>query len=96
MDLLIVVSHPDAGPIITPLAKACGRAGLKWAAFFTNDGVATLMNDDLVDALKSASDAAVCQESWALHLNGKKCPITLGSQTTNSALVSQTNRVLSL
>lgn len=96
MDLLIVVSHPNAGPVITPLAEACGRAGLKWAAFFTNDGVATLMNADLLNALKSASDAIVCQDSWALHMNDKECPITLGSQTTNSALVGQANRVLSL
>jgi len=96
MDLLIIISNPNSGPIITPLAEACGRAGLKWAAFFTNDGVSTLMNDDLVNALNTASDAAVCQESWALHMNDKECPITLGSQTTNSALVSQTDRVLSL
>ena len=96
MDLLIIVSHPDAGPVITPLAKSCGQADLKWAAFFTNDGVATLMNDDLVNALSSASDAVVCQESWALHMNDKECPITLGSQTTNSAFVGQADRVLSL
>jgi hypothetical protein len=96
MDLLIIVSNPDASPIITPLVEACGRAGIKWATFFTNDGVTTLDNDNLVKALQSADDAAVCQESWDLHMNGKKCPIALGSQTTNSALVSQSDKVLSL
>jgi len=96
MDLLIIVSNPGAGPIITPLAQACGRAGLKWATFFTNDGVAALDNENLVKALKSASETAVCQESWDVHMDGKKCPIALGSQTTNSALVSQSDRVLSL
>jgi len=96
MDLLIIISHPGAGPIVTPLAKACGQAGLSWSAFFTNDGVTTLANGDLVSALKSANDATVCQESWALHMSEKECPIALGSQTTNSALVARSDRVLSL
>jgi len=96
IDLLIIVSNPDAGAIITPLARACRHAGIKWAAFFTNDGVTTLDDESLVKELKYNDKLAVCQESWELHMNDKLCPLTLGSQTTNSAWVSQSDRVLSL
>ncbi len=96
MDLLIIVSNPNALPIVTSLATACGRANTSWAIFFTNDGVTALQNEQLVAALSSATDAICCQESWQFHLGQHDCPIELGSQTGNSALVGAADRVLSL
>ncbi len=96
MELLIIISSRDSGPIVTPLAAACGRSGISWAAFFTNDGVATLVDENLVKALGSASKAIACQESWNEHMAKNHCPIELGSQTGNSALVGTAKKVLSL
>ncbi len=96
MDLLIIISNPASTAIAAPLAKACGNAGIEWAAFFTNDGVRTLDNGALTEALGSASKAIACQESWQEHMGNADCPVELGSQTNNSTLVGQAHRVLSL
>jgi len=96
MDLLIIISNPNSGTMVTPIAAACGRAGISWSAFFTNDGVATLGDRSLVKALGSASEAIACQESWNEHMANNECPITLGSQTNNSTLMGVARRVLSL
>ncbi len=95
MDLLIIVSNPNSAPVVRPLALACGRSGVLWSAFFTNDGVKAL-DEEMVSALATAGSAIACQESWALHMPELDCPIEAGSQTNNSALVSKAARVLSL
>ncbi len=96
MDLLIIMSSPDAEPIAGGIARAAGRAGIKWGIFFTNDGVRALDNAGLVDALTGADMAVACQDSWQQHMKGATCPVELGSQTNNSLAVSQTKRIISL
>ena len=96
IDLLVIVSNPESGKILLPLANTCGDAGIGWAVFFTNDGVVTLENENLVKGLGSTSQAVVCQESWDSYMGGITCPLELGSQTNNSALLADAKRVLSL
>jgi hypothetical protein len=38
----------------------------------------------------------VCEESWHRFCPGSACPVELGSQTVNSALVGEAQRVVSL
>lgn len=95
MDLLVIVSNPAAGPILKPLAEACGRAGATWAVFFTDDGVKALGDETIVSALASTHASIACAESWDQHMDGS-CPIERGSQTNNSALVGEAGRIVSL
>jgi hypothetical protein len=96
MDLLIVVSTPKSDSILMPLANACTDEGIKWAVFFTNDSVSMLGDEKLVKALGSARQAVVCHDSWNKYMSDKTCPLELGSQTNNSALLADASRVLSL
>ncbi len=96
IDLLVIVSNPDSGKILLPLANACADAGIGWAVFFTNDGVVALANENLVKALASTSQAVVGQESWDKHMDGIACPLELGSQTNNSAILAEAKKVLGL
>lgn len=96
MDLLIVVSNPDAGAILQPLGQACARAGADWAVFLTNDGVKTLSNPETVAALSSARHAFACKESWERYGGAETCPVELGSQTNNSELTGLAGRIVSL
>jgi len=96
MELLIVVTTSESGAILAPLARACTRAGIKWGAFFTNDGVRSLLDEEVRSALEASHQSVACQDSWNLCLEGLDCPVELGSQTTNSAMLSVTRRVISL
>ncbi|MCP3869215.1 MAG: hypothetical protein GY703_14160 [Gammaproteobacteria bacterium] len=96
MDILILITNPAAGGIAASLAAACKRAGSEWAVFLTNDGVKVLSENTVVNALKQADSAIVCQDSWGLHMAGVECPLELGSQTSNSGLVSLAKQIVSL
>jgi len=96
MELLLLITNPEAGPIAGGLAGASHRAGIDWAVFLTNDGVKILADDTVAAALQKARRAIVCQDSWAMYMPGHRCPLELGSQTNNSALVSQAAHVVSL
>jgi hypothetical protein len=90
------IATPAGGPIGATLARACARAGVAWSCFLTNDGVRALENPDVVAALKPAARAAVCEHSWRQHMHDAPCPVELGSQTINSALMAEAGRVVSL
>ncbi len=96
MELLIIISTPSSTPIALGLARAANRAGIKWAVFFTNDGVNILQRPDVAEAMAGATTAVACQESWQSFMGDLPCPVQLGSQTNNSLLVSQTRRIISL
>ena len=96
MDLLVLVTTKDARSILIPLGQACGRKKISWAAFFTNDGVKNLQDDGVVKAIESGERTIVCQESWGHHLPGVDCPVELGSQTNNSALIAAAKHIVSL
>ena len=43
-----------------------------------------------------AARAVVCEESWHRFCPDSPCPVELGSQTVNSALMGEAQRVVSL
>ncbi len=96
MDILIIISNPQAALIAQSLAAAAKRAKASWSIFFTNDGVKALGDETFVAAMSGAQDAVSCHESWRAHMGDMPCPITKGSQTDNSALVAKAARIISL
>lgn len=96
MEILILVSHAGSGPLVAGLAGACIRRGITWGTFFTHDGVCVLNDAEFAALMTKASEAHVCRESWVRHMGGASCPVTLGSQTNNSAMMAAAHRVISL
>lgn len=96
MELLMLVTCAESGAIAGGLAQACNRAGISWGVFFTNDGVRNLVDAGLAEAMAGASRAVACQESWNRFLPEADCPVELGSQTDNSALLAEAHRIVSL
>jgi hypothetical protein len=96
IDLLIIVSTADSGKVLMPLAGACRRRGLRWSCFFTNDGVRVLDEPELMRALSCAEESIACEHSWERLAGNTICPITLGSQTGNSALVGRASKIIGL
>jgi hypothetical protein len=94
--IFLHIATPAGGRIAAALARACARAGVTWSCFLTNDGVRALADSDVVAALKPAARVAVCEHSWRQHMNDAPCPVELGSQTINSALMAEAGRVVSL
>jgi len=89
------LSSKDGALVALPLMRALTRADVRWGCFITNDGVQLLDNRDVIDALNGATHAAVCEHSWDKAGNGD-CPIEKGSQTTNSLMMTEAARVVSL
>ena len=96
MEVLLHVTTPDAARIAAPLGRALTAKGATWGCFLTNDGVRALDDRDFTAALTGASRVAVCEHSWALHMQGRECPTEQASQTLNSALMAEAGRVVSL
>lgn len=95
MNLLFHVSTAGGGALLKPLALAAKRANASFAAFFTHEGVMNLKDAELV-AVLADSQAVVCEESWHRFCPGIDCPVENGSQTINSALMAEAERVVSL
>ncbi len=96
MNLLFVVSTPEAGRVLLPMAAACRRKGLEWGFFFTNDGVQVLADSKVVDAARCAQHSIVCEHSWDRFMGDTECPVELGSQTQNSMMVGEADHIVSL
>lgn len=95
MKILFEITSNNAANTLVPLAKACDRAGLTWACFFTGDGVLNLSSQDVTEVLKTSALAIACEFSWE-SLDGRPCPIKLGSQTDNSEIVGSNDKIISL
>ncbi len=95
IDILFHVSHRGAGRYLFPLIAAARRRGAKVACFFTLDGVLVAADPRLGEALGDGR-AVVCAESWQRFCPDRPCPVESGSQTTNSALMAQAGRIVSL
>ncbi|MCL4680940.1 MAG: hypothetical protein KJZ92_06665 [Rhodocyclaceae bacterium] len=95
MDILFHVATEAGAQILLPLARACRRRGHAFAAFFTHEGVRGLVDAELQAALEGGR-AVVCEESWHRFCAEAACPAELGSQTTNSALMGEAKKVVSL
>ena len=96
MKILIEVSSNEAASVLVPLACACDRNAVTWSCFFTGDGVKNLARDDVLGAVAWAVKAAACEVSWERYMGDQPCPVEIGSQTNNSAMVGDTDMVISL
>jgi len=96
MKILFEVSSGDAASVLVPLARACDRNAVTWSCFFTGDGVKTLARDDVLATVVEAAKATACEVSWERHMGDQACPVEIGSQTNNSAMVGDVNKVISL
>ena len=95
MDILFHVTTEAGGQLLAPLARACRRGGHAFAAFFTHEGVRALRDAAVQDVLADAR-AVACEESWHRFCADAACPAELGSQTTNSAMMGEARKVVSL
>lgn len=97
MQVMLHVTSREAGRIAVPLMNALGRGGLDWACFVTNDGAELLRDEAFLKALQSAGRAVVCEHSWeGVGGAAANCPIERGSQTINSAMMGEAERLVSL
>jgi len=95
MNILSHVTTEPGAALLKPLALAAQRQNASFAAFFTHEGVIGLQDAALVAALAGAR-AVVCEESWHRFCHGSTCPVENGSQTINSALMGEADKVVSL
>lgn len=95
MDILLHITTPAAAPVAAALGRALSAKGASWAAFLTNDGVKVLGDPVFTAACAGAERVAACEHSWDLHMTGD-CPVERGSQTVNSGLMAEADRVISL
>lgn len=97
MDVMVHLTTRDSGVIALALMHALERAGTSWECFVTNDGAELLKNGDIIAAMNVGNRAVVCEKSWdKLDNKPANCPIELGSQTINSAMMANAARVVSL
>lgn len=96
MNILFEVTSGDAARVLVPLARACDRNAVTWSCFFTGDGVKNLARDDVLATVAGAARAAACEVSWERYMGDAACPVEIGSQTNNSAMVGDTDTVISL
>jgi hypothetical protein len=96
MNILFHVSTAAGGRLLQPMALATRRAGASFAAFFTHEGVLGLKDENLLAAMAAAERSVVCEESWHRFCPGLDCPAEAGSQTINSSLMGEAERVVSL
>lgn len=95
MDVMLVVSTPDAAPLLVPLAAALTRQGARWGCFVTGDGARLLTRPEVVAALRPAVRAVACEHSWQRQ-SDEPCPIAAGSQLDHSDMLGAAHRVLAL
>ena len=95
-ELLFLVSSAKTGAFFQPLARACKRKSTSWCCFITGEGVKQLKNPELLKLLPNAERAIACEYSWHMYFGSSECPAELGSQTSNSEMMTETKRVISL
>jgi hypothetical protein len=95
-ELLFLISSAKTGVVLEPLARACKRNGTSWCCFITGEGVKQLKNPELLELLPNAERAIACEHSWHEFFGSSECPAELGSQTSNSEMMTETKRVISL
>ncbi len=96
MKVLFEVTSDGAANVLVQLARACDRTSVSWGCFFTGDGVLNLSSEEVIQALSTAVAAKTCEFSWEQYMGERTCPIELGSQTSNSAFVGDTDKMVSL
>ena len=95
-ELLFIISSVKTVTVMEPLARACKRNGTSWCCFITGEGVKQLKNPELLKLLPNSERAIACEYSWHKYFGSSECPAELGSQTSNSEMITETKRVISL
>jgi hypothetical protein len=95
-ELLFLVSSAKTGDVLKPLVRACERKGISWCCFITGEGVKQLQDPELLKLFPRAAIAIACEHSWHEFFASLECPVELGSQTSNSQMMTETKRVISL
>ena len=95
-ELLFIISSSKTGDVLKPLARACVRKGTSWCCFITGEGVKQLHDPELLKLFTSAKTTIACEHSWHEFFASLECPVELGSQTSNSEMMTETKRVISL
>lgn len=96
MKILFVISNPESTQALIGLARACVRRNQSFLCFFTGDGVKTLGNSKVIEAISQAEQAIVCEFSWGKYFSNQLSPIEEGSQTDHSAMIRIAKKVVSL
>lgn len=96
MEVMLLVGSAAGGRIAASLGPALGRAGARWGAFFTGDGVLALRRPEVVAAMAGAERAVACEHSWHARGGSAGCPVEAGSQVANSEMLGEARRVVSL
>ena len=95
MDILFIVTQAGSGAILKGLTAACRRQNVTYAIFFTGKGIQALaQNED--DFSVGAEEALACEHTWQSNFGDQPCPLETGSQTANSRLLGNANKVVSL
>ena len=92
--ILITVVSANSGKHVRLLSRALARNSEPFSIFFTGKGVQVLAGDWL-DQIPEESEVIACAESW-VQFSSKKCPLTEGSQTDHSRLVSKATHLVTL
>lgn len=92
--ILITVASASSEKYARLLSRALTRNRKPFAIFFTGKGVEVLAGD-FVNEIPEESEVIACAESWA-QFSSKKCPVTEGSQTDHSRLVSKATHLVTL
>ncbi len=96
MKIMFEVSSGDSANLLVPLARACDRNAVTWSCFFTGDGVKTLAREEVLATVAGALKATACEVSWERHMGDQPCPVEIGSQTNNSAMVGDVDKIVSI
>jgi len=96
MKILFEVSSGESANVLVPLARACDRNAVTWSCFFTGDGVKTLAREEVRATVAGALKAMACEVSWERHMGDQPCPVKIGSQTNNSAMVGDVDKIVSI
>lgn len=101
LDVLLHITTAQSAAVAAPLARALSAAAIRWACFLTNDGVMAADNTIFTSALGGAQRVAVCEHSWDIHMKdahakARPCPFERASQTVNSTLMGEAERVVAL
>lgn len=96
VDLLFHVSSPKANNILRGLTEATNRSGCRWSIFLTDQAVKLVLEPWFAAATTNSERVVVCAASWEQFTDSPSCPVESGSQTTNSEMVGNATRVVSL
>ena len=93
INILFEVSTAMASDVLLPLARACTRNSIRWACFFTGDGVKNLTNNEVKEMMSGAVKAVVLM-TMTMGLIGTSKRISSQSYINRSTLLGERDSVM--